>query len=445
MDDALLRTIAERFATPTYVYDLARLRHQRESLLAAFPGARLLYAVKANPNGAVLRALASLGVGAEVITVGELERAVRAGMAPGDVLVGGPAQDARLVRRASELGVGLVSLDSAGQWLGWQAANAPAPRFLVRVNPGLDPGTHEHLATGAASSKFGLSPAAALALARAVHAAGRLAGFHVHAGSMIRDAGVYDAIREVLEPLYRALPGLELLDLGGGFAVPEPPLDAFGERATALARSLGARLLLEPGRHLVADAGTLLTRVLHVKQDGPRRHVIADAGMADLLRPALYGAEHPIRVVTAATEGPADGAAVSGDRGELQADGPVLSDLDGPLCENADRLGRDRRLPGVRPGALLAVELVGAYGFAMASNYASSLRPAEVVVDAAGDGAGDAAGGEPGEAPGGPRVRLARRRERPDDLWRLEDEAGSSEAGSSEAGDPDAGDRAARA
>ena len=386
MDDALLRTIAERFGTPTYVYDLARLRHQRESLLAAFPGARLLYAVKANPSGAVLRALASLGVGAEVITVGELERAVRAGMAPGDVLVGGPAQDARLVRRASELGVGLVSLDSAGQWRGWQAANAPAPRFLVRVNPGLDPGTHEHLATGAASSKFGLSPAAALALAREVHAAGRLAGFHVHAGSMIRDAGVYDAIREVLEPLYRALPGLELLDLGGGFAVPEPPLDAFGERATALARSLGARLLLEPGP---PPRGR--------RRDAPHPGTPRQAGRAPPARHRgrRHGRPAPARALRRRTpdprgdggdEGPADGAAVSGDRGELQADGPVLSDLDGPLCENADRLGRDRRLPGVRPGALLAVELVGAYGFAMASNYASSLRPAEVVVDAAGDG-----------------------------------------------------------
>jgi diaminopimelate decarboxylase len=409
MDDAVVRTIAERFGTPTYVYDLRRVRSQWNALRTAFPGARLLYAVKANPSGAVLRALAHLGAGAEVITLGELERAVRAGIGPADVLVGGPGQDAGLVGRASELGVGLASLDSAGTWHGWQAAGGESTRFLVRVNPGLDPGTHKHLATGAAASKFGLPPEPALALAREVRAAGRLAGFHVHAGSMIRDPAVYEAVHAVLAPLYRALPGLDLVDLGGGFAVPDGPLTAFGARAGAVARALGASLAIEPGRSLVAEAGTLLTRVLHVKPEGPRRHVIADAGMADLLRPALYGAEHPIRVV--ASRNPTEG-------GPAEApDGP-LSDLDGPLCENADRLGRDRRLPPVAPGDLLAVEQAGAYGFAMASNYASSLRPAEVVVD---DGAMQPAWegrvADPGE---GPVVRLVRRRERPEDLWRLE-------------------------
>ncbi len=409
MNDALLRTIAERFGTPTYVYDLASVRRQRHALRAAFPTARLLYAVKANPSGAVLRALADLGMGAEVITLGELERAVRAGIAPSDVLVGGPGQDAALVGRASELGVGLASLDSRGTWRAWQAAGSEATRFLVRVNPALDPGTHEHLATGAATSKFGLPPGAALALAREVRATGRLAGFHVHAGSMIRDAGLYDGIEAVLAPLYQALPGLELVDLGGGFAVPEVPLTAFGARAGDLARALGATLVLEPGRWLVAEAGTLLTRVLHVKPEGPRRHVIADAGMADLLRPALYGAEHPVRVV--ASPDPT-GA------GLAEAPDGSLSDLDGPLCENADRLGRALRLPPVAPGDLLAVEQAGAYGFAMASNYASSLRPAEVVVDhGAMQPAENGRVARPSEAP---VVRLVRRRERPEDLWRLE-------------------------
>lgn len=411
MDDALLRTIAERFGTPTYVYDLTRVRRQWQRLRAAFPGARLLYALKANPCGSVLRALAHLGAGAEVITLGELERAVRAGIAPADVLVGGPGQAAALLARASALGVGLASLDAPGGWRAWQAAGTQATRFLVRVNPGFDPGTHEHLATGAATSKFGLPPADALALAREVHAAGRLAGFHVHAGSMIRDVGVYDEVRAVLEPLYRAWPGLELVDLGGGFAVPDAPLAAFGARAAALARDLGADLLLEPGRSLVAEAGTLLTRVLHVKAEGPRRHVIADAGMADLLRPALYGAEHPVRVVA------------SGGRSEYAAAPPKSgppTDLDGPLCENADVLARDVPLPPVKTGDLLAVGWAGAYGFAMASNYASSLRPAEVVVD---DAREDGGRGTDAASSGGRVARLARRRERPDDLWRLEVDA----------------------
>ncbi len=418
MDDALFRTIAERFGTPTYVYDLTRVRRQWRTLRTAFPDARLLYAVKANPSGAVVRALARLGAGAEVITLGELERAVRAGVAPAHVLVGGPGQDAAFLARAAALGVGLASLDSRGSWRAWQDAGTGATRFLVRVNPGLDPGTHEHLATGAATSKFGLPPDDARALAHEVHAAGRLAGFHVHAGSMIRDAGVYDAVRAVLEPLYRALPGLELVDLGGGFAVPDAPLAAFGARAAALARDLGAKVLLEPGRSLVAEAGTLLTRVLHVKDEGPRRHVIADAGMADLLRPALYGAHHPVRRV-ASGGGPHDATA--------PRRAGASTDLDGPLCENADVLGRDVELPPVATGDLLAVGRAGAYGFAMASNYASSLRPAEVVIDdpdAVGEGGAEAA------SPGGRVLRLARRRERPDDLWRLEVDAdGPSGAG----------------
>jgi len=412
MDDALLRTIAERFGTPTYVYDLTRVHRQWNALRTAFPGARLLYAVKANPNGAVLRTLAGLGAGAEVITLGELERAVRAGIAPVDVLVGGPGQDAALVARACELGVGLASLDSLGTWRAWRAAGSQATRFLVRVNPGLDPATHEHLATGAATSKFGLPPEAALALAREVHAAGRLVGFHVHAGSMIRDPAVYEAVQAVLAPLYRALPGLELVDLGGGFAVPDAPLAAFGARGGAVAGALGAGLVLEPGRYLVAEAGTLLTRVLHVKPEGPRRHVIADAGMADLLRPALYGAEHPVRVV--ASRGRPEGVAAA-------LPGHPLSDLDGPLCENADRLGRALALPPVAPGDLLAVDRAGAYGFAMASNYASSLRPAEVAV---GDGASEAVEGDPdAHRAGAAEARLVRRRERPDDLWHLEIDA----------------------
>ncbi|HKI55727.1 MAG TPA: diaminopimelate decarboxylase [Trueperaceae bacterium] len=396
-DDALLTAIAGRFGTPAYVYDLDRMARRLVAVQGALPGAAVLYAVKANPNGAVLRRLASLGAGAEVITVGELERAARAGVPPERILVGGPAQDAALIGRAADLGAGLVSLDSPGQWRGWAASGAAA-RFLVRVNPGLDPGTHEHLATGAPGSKFGLPAEAALALGREVAAAGKLAGFHVHAGSMIRDLTVYDAVLDVLEPLYAALPGLPLLDLGGGFAVPDFPLAAFAARARAIAERLGTALLVEPGRFLVADAGVLLTRVLHVKDSGPRSHVIADAGMAELIRPALYDAHHPLRVVGGDAAGSAPAGRQAGDGA-----GPALVDVDGPLCENADRLARDRHLAGVRPGTLLAVAEAGAYGFAMASNYASSLRPAEVVIEAG-------------------RPRLARRRERVDDLWRLEED-----------------------
>jgi diaminopimelate decarboxylase len=384
MEDPLLTTLAERFGTPLYVYDLDVVAARVTELRRALAGAELRYAVKANANGALLRHLADLGVGAEVITLGELERAARAGIDGQRLLLGGPRQDAPLIARATELGVALVSLDSAAQWDSWQVLAPGSARFLVRVNPALDPRTHEHLATGAAESKFGLPAAEAAALAAHVAAVGRLAGFHVHAGSQIGSLEVYREIFTVLAPLFRRFPQGDILDIGGGFAVPGFPLAGFAAEVAAFAEGFDLRVLIEPGRYLTAEAGVLLTRVLHVKE-GPVRHVIADAGMAELLRPALYGAHHPIRVVGA------------------KAGGVMVADIDGPLCENADRLGRNVELPATRPGDLLAVGRAGAYGAAMASNYASSLRPAEAVVM-------------------GGKAWLARRRERSDDLWRLEED-----------------------
>ncbi len=386
MDDARLRDIAERFGTPTYLYDWSRIAAQAASLQAALPEAKLLYAVKANPSGALLARFAELGLGAEVISLGELERSVRSGVPPERILLGGPRQDAPLIARALELGVRLVSLDSLSQWELWRAAEARNVTFLPRLNPALDPKTHEHLATGLAESKFGMPLRETLEVAQVLAARGQLGGFHVHAGSQIGTLEVYDEIFDQLGRLYRRFPDLAYLDIGGGFAVPGFPLEAFAERLRAFAGDHGLKVLLEPGRFLVAEAGVLLSRVLHVK-NGLLRHVIADAGMADLLRPALYGANHPIRVV-----------------GKSGADWEAAwtAEVDGPLCENADRLGRGVTLPEVAPGDLLVVGQAGAYGMAMASNYASSTRPAEVLLDEAG-------------------ARLIRRRETPDDLWRLED------------------------
>jgi len=390
MTDELLAAVAAEHGTPTYVYDLDTVTDRFRRVERAFPGARVHYAVKANALGPLLAHLAALGAHAEALTRGELERALRAGFAPKDVVLGGPGHTPELAARAGAVGVGLVSLDSRGAWDVWREAHAPDTRFLVRLNPGFDPRTHEHLATGAAESKFGLPYVDAGAVAAEVAATGRLAGFHVHAGSMIADPEVARLVTAALDPLYERFAGLDLVDFGGGFAVPGPDLEAFAAPLLAFADRHGVRPIVEPGRYLVAESGVLLTRVLHVKEGGPVRHVIADAGMADLLRPALYGARHPVRVVT-----PVEAPARVGD------DGPSTTDVDGPLCENADRLARDVDLGGVGAGALLAVGVAGAYGYAMASNYASSLRPAQVVV----------AGG---------RATLAARREQPEDLWRLE-------------------------
>ena len=365
--DDLLTTLAGRFDTPLYVLDVAEVRRRVADMQTAFPGASLRFAVKANPDVAVLRHLNATGVGAEVISEGELARAVRAGM-PGDaILLGGPGQAPGVRRLAREVNVGRVSLDGVEQWRAWQEDLPDATRFFVRVNPGLDPATHPHLATGAAYAKFGVAPSVAVELARDVAREGRFAGFHVHVGSMIPDATVHSDVLSLLDTLFDAVPEGREVNLGGGFAVPSFDLNDLAARVTPWAETRGLDVMLEPGRWLVADAGVLLTRVLWRKDapegvPGARTHWICDAGMAQLVRPALYGAVHPIRMV-----GEGSGTSVEGD-------------VEGPLCENADRLARNVTLAAAA-GDLLAVEQAGAYGAGMASNYASDLLPAEVLVD----------------------------------------------------------------
>ena len=277
LDDALLNRAAETYGTPLYLYDLGKVTAQVAALREVLPHATLLYAVKANPNHAVLETLASLGLGAEVITLGELVRAVRAGIPPEQIFLGGPRQDRDLVARAVELGVGRVSLDSVSQWRVWREVDAPGVRFLPRVNPGLDPRTHEHLATGAAESKFGMTPPEAAEVAGALAARGQLGGFHVHAGSQISDLDVYDEIFAVLEPLYERFEDVRELDVGGGFVVPGFDLERFAEKVSAFAERYHLTVTVEPGRFLVAAAGVLLSRVLHVKS-GALHHVVRRRG-----------------------------------------------------------------------------------------------------------------------------------------------------------------------
>jgi len=371
LTDATLRDLADRFGTPLYAYDLDAVTREVLRLRGAFPGVDLRFAVKANPSAGVLAHLAALDVGAEVITVGELARALRAGIPASRIVVGGLAHDAPLRRLASAAPPDLISLDGEGTWAAWRRHGPPAGSgFVVRVNPRLDPRTHPHMATGAEDSKFGVSPEAAMQLAGEVAAAGALAGFHVHAGSQLRDHSVHRDVLAAVEPLFDAFPEARVLDLGGGFAVPDYDFDGLQALVRPWLDRRGLRLLLEPGRALVADAGTLIARVHHVKQ-GPRRHVIADAGMADLLRPALYGARHPVWRI-AAGDGGTDEPPDAGPR--------VATDVDGPLCENGDRLAQDVALGDVEPGDLIAVGQAGAYGWTMGSWYASHVRAAEVAV-----------------------------------------------------------------
>ena len=380
IENKSFKKIAKIYGTPCYIYDLQRIREKISSLREYLPEAIILYAVKANANGSILKELGLNGVGAEVISLGELERSLIAGIASENISLDGPRQDIELIKRAIEAGVKWVSLDSLSQWEMWKQIDYKNILFFPRLNPALDPKTHEHLATGAASSKFGMTYDELENVAQDLKERGALAGFHVHAGSQISELSVYDEIFAHFRPLYEKYGG-EYMNLGGGFHVPGFDFGSFSKKVHSFADLFGLQIILEPGRYLVADAGYLVTKVLH-KKEGALKHLICDAGMSDLIRPALYGASHPIVAVD-------------------DSENRVLTDVDGPLCENADRLGRDVYLPDLQKDDLLIVKDAGAYGFAMSSNYASSLRPAEVVVD-------------------GNEIRLARRRETVDDLIGLE-------------------------
>ncbi len=391
--------LAERFGTPLYVYSAPQIRDNLDQLRRAFSGLpiRLFYAVKANANRAILTILAHEGLGAEVVSRGELERALRAGFRPEHILFTGVGKTSDEIAFALTQGIFALVVESLEEL---QAVSEIAQRkgrrarVGLRINPALDPGTHPHLATGKGGSKFGIDPAhveqALPAIGLSPHLS--LAGFHVHLGSQIAVVEPYLAAFELLVGLWRKAQDYGLspsfLDLGGGFAVPHQGDEHFPfEKLVSAIKEripVGGQVLFEPGRFLVAEAGALLTRVLYVKEVRGKRFVVVDAGMNDLLRPALYGAVHPVW--------PA----------ELRPGPRLRVDLVGPVCENADSFGQELELPPLHPGDVLAIGQAGAYGFAMASQYNSRPRPAEVLL-------------LHGEA------YLIRRRETLEDLWQGEE------------------------
>ena len=352
-DSRLLVEAAERWGTPLYVTDLDVAAANARAWRDALPGALVAFAVKANPDPALLRRLGDEGFGFEVVGPIELALALRAGAPPERIVVNGVGQtDADL---AAALASGaLVNAESLG---GLRALLGAGPgRIGLRVNPALDAGTHPHLATGAAASKFGV---ALDELPEALEMLGgrSLASIGAHIGSDIRDAGPFTLVAELLARL-AAGSRAERVDLGGGF-VGSPAAHAAAIRAHLPDT---ARLIVEPGRSVVAEAGWLLTRVVRIQARG---HLVADAGMTELIRPMLYGARHPVTLL-------APGAGVAERRWTLS----------GPICEAGDVLAEDVELgTEAGEGALLAIGQAGAYGLAMASGYNGRLRPAQAVIE----------------------------------------------------------------
>jgi len=398
-DGVPLPEVAQRFGTPCYVYSAAAIQRavrRFQNAMSALP-LRLCYAVKANPNGAILRLLAQEGLGAEVVSGGELVRALRAGFSAGNVLFTGVGKRPDELATALEHGVRAIVVESEEELAVLEEVAREmgeiAP-IALRYHPALDPATHAHLATGRAGSKFGLDEKGMeRALVRTAHSRRiNLTGFHVHLGSQLRAPEPYLAAAARLVRWLEKAKALghrpRFIDLGGGFGIAYKhdetafPLAALGE-ALASNWPRETELVLEPGRALVGPAGVLLTRVLYRKTVHGRSFIVVDAGMTELLRPALYGASHRIVPVE-------------------DCCGPELRvSVVGPICENADYLAREVLLPRPEPGDLLAVLDVGAYGASMASQYNSRPRAPEVLLV---DGVAWA----------------VRRRELLEDLWRQE-------------------------
>ncbi|MEF2280136.1 diaminopimelate decarboxylase [Deinococcus sp. YIM 134068] len=373
---ASLHAAADRFGTPLYVYDAAEMDAALARVRGAFGDARAFYAMKANPNLTLLSRLRVAGVGFECVSAGEIARAEHVGAWGDDLIVNGPAKSREEYAAGGRLGATFV-VDREEE----VGLLPPGSRALVRVNPALEVSTHDHLATGAAGSKFGVTLAQATGVLRALREGGHHAlGLHVHIGSAIRDAGDFGAAFARLADLRAHTGEVEVLDVGGGWGL-DADLPGIARAARAAADVFGARLWVEPGRYLVARAGTLLTRVVGTKRTG-RNFLLVDAGMTELLRPMLYGAEHPVTALW------------NGERAEVW-------DVAGPACESGDLLARDVTLPAPTPGDLLAVGDAGAYGAAMSGTYLTRSRPAEALWE----------GGE---------WRPIRRRERPEDVWAAE-------------------------
>jgi diaminopimelate decarboxylase len=394
-----LTVLAEEFGTPLYVYSADAIVGRAKLLqneLAAVPHT-ICYAVKANSSLAILRMLGGLGCGFDIVSGGELERVRRAAPdALGRVVFSGVGKQVWEMDAALDADILLFNVESEAELevLAERAtAKGKTARIALRVNPDVFAETHPYISTGLREHKFGIAIEKARAVYRHAMALEGVepAGVSVHIGSQIRNVEPFatsvERVGKLVEELRSDGMDIRYVDAGGGLGIEYGDAN-FDAEATArtyatavieASRGLGAHLLLEPGRFLVAQAGALLTRVLYVKQNGTKTFVITDAGMNDLIRPALYQAHHEIWPV---------------ERNERAA---MVADVVGPVCETGDFFARDRSLPEVRAGELLVLLDAGAYGMSLSSHYNTRVRPAEVLVEAG-------------------KARLVRRRETVEDL-----------------------------
>jgi diaminopimelate decarboxylase len=379
MSGVRLTEIAEAVGTPAFVYDAGMMRRRYDKLDRAFGGLphRICYAVKANSNVAVLRVFAGLGAGADIVSGGEMLRALAAGFAPEDIVFSGVGKADEELLAAITAGIGHLNVESLAELRRIAVLTDLHDRDVtigIRVNPDVAAATHPYIATGKGGLKFGIPRDQFATALEVIDAAGRirLGAVAMHIGSQILQAAPYVAgmerLLELLEQARAAGHAPGVLDLGGGLGIryhDEVPLEP-GEWIAPLRgmmQSSRCAIHVAPGRYLVGSAGVMLTRVVYQKHSGGREIAVVDSGMNDLVRPALYKAWHEIVPVQSS------GAPI------------VPVDVVGPVCETGDFLAIERDMPALAHGDLLAVLGAGAYGFAMSSNYNSRARAAEVLVD----------------------------------------------------------------
>jgi len=373
-----LKTIADAVGTPFYLYSHATLSHHFRTFDAAFAGFPHLicFAVKANANLAILRLFAGLGSGADIVSGGELFRALKAGVDPKKIVYSGVGKSFKEIRQALRAGILMFNIESS-QELGEisrlaQRLKIKAP-VALRINPDIDPQTHPYISTGLKKNKFGINiDQALLDYERAQNLPQvEVVGVACHIGSQITELSPFleavERLRELVEELARRGMRIRYLDLGGGLGItydqetPPHPRE-YGQALIKKLEGLDVTLILEPGRVIVGNAGILVTRVYYTKESEAKHFIIVDAGMNDLARPSLYGSYHALWPVKEAP------------RKE------VTASLVGPICESGDFLAKDRPMPAFAPGELVAVMSAGAYGFSMSSNYNARPRVAEILV-----------------------------------------------------------------
>jgi len=393
-----IKALAEEYGTPLYVYDFDYITNRYTTLKDAFAGKKSIinYAVKANSNLSVIAHLAKLGAGADCVSIGEVNRALTAGVDKYKIIFSGVGKRDDEIREALQKDILMLNLESEAEMKRVELVAkeiGKEARISIRVNPNIDPQTHPYISTGLHENKFGVE----IDMAKRMYIYANKSeflnpvGIHFHIGSQLTKLSPIQEAAGIVADLVRSLKAIKIdikfFDVGGGIGVvydDEVTISAneYTQAIFQATKGLDVTLLCEPGRYMVANAGAFFTKVLYEKDNGNKRFVIVDGGMNDLIRPSLYNAYHKIEAV--------------GVEGEKSP-----ADVVGPVCESGDFFGKDIPLPRLEHNDLIVVQSAGAYGFTMASNYNTRAKPAEVAIE-------------------NDKDRLIRKRETYDDQVRLE-------------------------